>query len=387
MERLVVPPEVIALIETLTSSGHEAWCVGGALRDALLGVPQSDFDVATSATPEEVKRLFPRTVGVGEQYGTIGVLDRNRVLHEVTTFRRDVSTDGRRAVVAYGVSLDEDLARRDFTINAIAYQPVTGEWRDPFNGSDDLAARVIRAVGNPLERFREDYLRILRALRFAARYDLSIEPATWSAAKESAGGLSTLSAERVRDEWFKGLRTACRVPQLAALWRDVGAAELWLPGLSPDLPDSLSAQPRDPVLLTTLLVSDPVELLRRLKSSNAELARAAAITAAPGEPAQPDPVAVRRWLAAAAGAADDLLVRWELRHGSAAPWAAEVAGVRARGEATTRKQLAVSGSDLLAAGLAGPAVGQALDRLLERVLEEPALNHRDTLLALPEVRP
>ena len=176
-----VPSEVRQIVQTLVEAGHQAWCVGGALRDSLLGQEQSDFDVATSATPDEVRALFPRTIAVGEAYGTIGVLDRHRRLHEVTTFRRDVSTDGRRAVVAYGVSLDDDLARRDFTINAIAYQPLTGEWRDPFGGARDLAARTLRAVGRPAERFREDYLRILRAVRFAARFGLAIDPETWDA--------------------------------------------------------------------------------------------------------------------------------------------------------------------------------------------------------------
>ncbi len=164
-----IPDEVLEIARTLEAAGHEAWCVGGALRDALLGHPHSDYDFATSATPAQITALFRRTAPVGEKYGTVGVLDRFRVLHEVTTFRRDVATDGRHAVVAYGVSLEEDLARRDFTINAIAYHPLRGEWRDPFGGRADLARGLIRAVGEPAERFREDYLRILRGLRFAAR--------------------------------------------------------------------------------------------------------------------------------------------------------------------------------------------------------------------------
>jgi tRNA nucleotidyltransferase (CCA-adding enzyme) len=119
-----IPEEVREIARTLEDAGFEAWCVGGALRDALLGHPHSDYDFATSATPAQVTALFRRTAPVGEKYGTVGVLDRHRVLHEVTTFRRDVTSDGRHAVVAYGVSLDEDLARRDFTINAMAYHPL-----------------------------------------------------------------------------------------------------------------------------------------------------------------------------------------------------------------------------------------------------------------------
>ena len=379
-----VPAEVREIVQTLTDAGFEAWCVGGALRDALFGEEQSDFDVATSATPDRVRKLFPRTVPVGEQYGTIGVLDRNRQLHEVTTFRRDVSTDGRRAVVAYGVSLDDDLARRDFTINAIAYQPLTGEWRDPFGGARDIAARVLRAVGTAEERFREDYLRVLRAIRFAARFGLAIEPATWEAARAAAPGLGGLSAERVRDEWFKGLRTAGDVRELVRFWREVGAADVWLPGLAADPPASLSAPPRDPVLLTCALVPEPAAMLRRLRASNAEIGRAEAVAAGRVAPVEPGPAGARRWLARTGPAADDLLRLRELTHGEPAPWAKEVEGVRRRGEATARKDLAVTGADLLAAGLRGPAIGDALDHLLERVLDEPALNRRDALLALVE---
>ena len=205
--RIPIPDEVIALARRLEEAGHEAWCVGGAVRDTLLGDMQKDFDLATSATPEQVQALFKRTVAVGVKYGTVGVFDSERVLHEVTTFRHDVRTDGRHAEVAYGVSLDEDLARRDFTVNAIAYHPLRGEWRDLFGGVQDLERRRLRAVGDPSARFREDYLRVLRALRFAARLDFAIDPETWEAACAAAGGLSQLSSERVRDEWVKGLAT------------------------------------------------------------------------------------------------------------------------------------------------------------------------------------
>ncbi|HEX5964090.1 MAG TPA: CCA tRNA nucleotidyltransferase, partial [Gemmatimonadales bacterium] len=197
---LKIPEAILDIARKLEAAGFEAWCVGGNLRDALLEHPHSDYDIATSATPDQVQKLFPRTVEVGIKYGTVGVLDRTRALHEVTTFRRDVATDGRHAVVAYGASLEEDLARRDFTINAIAYHPLRGEWRDPFNGAGDLANRVVRAVGDPAQRFREDYLRVLRAIRFAARFGFTIDPPTWEAARAAAPGLRQLSAERVRDE-------------------------------------------------------------------------------------------------------------------------------------------------------------------------------------------
>jgi len=386
-DRVPVPEEVLEIARVLEEAGHEAWCVGGALRDTLLGDPHSDFDIATSARPEEVQRLFRRTAPIGVEHGTVGVIDRKRVMHEVTTFRRDVETDGRHAVVEYGASLDDDLSRRDFTINAIAFHPLRGEWRDPHGGKRDLEAGVVRAVGDPAARFREDYLRILRALRFAARFGFTIEPATWAAAREAARGLGRLSAERVRDEWFKGLRTARELGTLVRLWHESGAAVTWLPELrradQGGLPPAeLSPPPRDPVLLTALLSTDPAAVLRRLRGSNAEIARAEAMAAGPAEPAAPDEVAVRRWLAAVGGAADDLAALHRLRRGGEPGWLRTVAAIRERGDPLTRGDLAVTGRDLEALGLSGKRVGETLAALLDRVLEEPAANTREQLLAL-----
>jgi tRNA nucleotidyltransferase (CCA-adding enzyme) len=383
-----IPDEVLEIARTLEAAGHEAWCVGGALRDALLGHSHSDYDFATSATPAQVTALFRRTAPVGEKYGTVGVLDRHRVVHEVTTFRRDVATDGRHAVVAYGVSLEEDLARRDFTINAIAYHPLRGEWRDPFGGREDLARRLIRAVGEPAERFREDYLRILRGLRFAARLGFTVEPATWAAAVAAAPGLAQLSAERVRDEWFKGLRTARSPAELVDLWTRAGAAERWIPELGSVSPALLArarevpVARRDPVLLTMLLVNDAAPVLRRLRASNSEIERAVAVARGPAAPADQDPRAVRRWLAAVGRAADDLLALESLRTGAEPAWGGVVSEIRARHEPLTRGDLAISGAELQALGAAGPRIGELLAALLDRVLDDPGLNDRATLLAL-----
>jgi tRNA nucleotidyltransferase (CCA-adding enzyme) len=389
---LQIPASILQIARTLESAGFEAWCVGGTLRDALLGHPQSDYDIATSATPEQVQRLFPRTVAVGIKYGTVGVLDQDRALHEVTTFRRDVATDGRHAVVEYGVALEEDLARRDFTINAIAYHPLRREWRDPFEGSRDLERRVVRAVGDPAQRFREDYLRILRATRFAARFDFVIDPATWDAARVSAPGLTQLSGERVRDEWFKGLETARSIIQFAKLWVEVGAARIWIPELQTEsVAGNEMAEPprdvRDPVLLTALLTSQPAGVLRRLKASNAEVDRASGMEKGPEAPAATDERAVRRWLSAVGAAADDLTALWSLRRGAEPPWSPTMREIRRRGDPLSRSDLAINGSDLQALGASGPQIGQTLATLLERVLEDPALNTRDTLLALARTLP
>src|SRR5919202_596111 len=220
----LAPPEPVREIaRRLERAGFEAWCVGGAVRDALLGHPHLDWDIATSATPVEVRRLFRRTIPVGIEFGTVGVLDREGTMHEVTTFRRDVQTDGRHAVVEFGASLDDDLARRDFTINAIAFSPTSGRIHDPFHGREDLERGVVRAVGIPEERMREDRLRALRALRFAARFDFAIEPRTWQAIVGSAPHLGRLSRERVKQEIETTMEQVERPGRAITLWRDSGA--------------------------------------------------------------------------------------------------------------------------------------------------------------------
>ena len=140
MQQLRPTPSVLDIAHRLEEAGFEAWCVGGAIRDALLGGHPLDWDLATSARPEQVQKLFgrKRTIPVGIEFGTVSVLDDDGVAHEITTFRHDVKTDGRHAVVEFGASLDDDLARRDFTINAIAYRPRTAELRDPFDGRGDI---------------------------------------------------------------------------------------------------------------------------------------------------------------------------------------------------------------------------------------------------------
>ncbi len=387
-ERLPIPDEVLRIARTLETAGFETWCVGGAIRDNLLGLENHDFDLTTAAPPGEVRRLFKRTVPVGVEHGTVAVLDREQRAHEVTTFRRDIKTDGRHAVVEFGVSLMDDLARRDFTINAIAYHPIRHEWRDPFRGADDLDAKLIRSVGDPNWRFQEDYLRILRALRFSARFGFRIHAGTLEAAKANVQGLAQLSAERVRDEWFKGIRTAGRVSKLLALWKDVGAARIWLPeirerGEGRSSIAAVDKLPRDPVLITAFLASDPASLLTRLKCSNKEIERGRAI----GEwrDKYPDPKhlpEVRRWLSGVGEYADDLLALPQVRTSALSPLPKVVASIRAAKDPLTVKDLAVTGDDLLAAGVRpGPEVGETLQRLLAEVLEDPTRNTRDRLLA------
>jgi tRNA nucleotidyltransferase (CCA-adding enzyme) len=387
--KLPIPQEVLRIAQRLEDAGFETWCVGGAVRDNLLCYANKDFDLATSATPQQVIRLFKQTIPIGLEHGTVGVLDRKRRPHEVTTFRRDVKTDGRHAVVEFGVSLDEDLARRDFTINAIAYHPTRYEWHDPFSGAADLEGRVIRAVGEPEQRIREDYLRILRALRFAARYGFAIEPETWKAAVANVAGLGHLSAERVREEWFRGLQGARQPSDLVRLWSEVGALEIWLPEL--DSPGFTGASDRltvvdkipdqDPTLITAYLSSDPGASLVRLKCSKADVERASAIGCHMSSTPDPaSPADVRRWMARVGQAIDDL-VTIRVAEGAGARLRIAVQRIRASGAPLTVSDLALNGEDLLAAGVEqGPEVGRILRELLDHVLRDPELNTRPQLL-------
>src|SRR6185312_9478738 len=190
-----------SIIERLRAEGHSAWLVGGCVRDLLLGRAPKDFDVATSARPEELLRLFPRSGQVGAHFGVVLVRDGDAQV-EVATFRSDLDyADGRRpTAVHFETDPEQDVLRRDFTINALLLDPATSEVIDYTGGRADLAAGVIRAIGDPVRRFREDHLRLLRAVRFAARLNFTIEPGTFAAMRELAPAIRGISAERVRDE-------------------------------------------------------------------------------------------------------------------------------------------------------------------------------------------
>ena len=205
MEQITItmPADAARIIETLEQAGYEAYAVGGCVRDSVLGRVPEDWDITTSASPEQVKALFPRTIDTGIAHGTVTVME-NRVGYEVTTYRVDgVYEDGRHpSSVTFTASLEEDLLRRDFTINAMAYNPRTG-LVDLYDGMGDIDRKCIRCVGVPMERFSEDALRILRALRFASQLGFEIEERTLAAMKELAPRLAAVSAERVRVELVK----------------------------------------------------------------------------------------------------------------------------------------------------------------------------------------
>ena len=401
------PPEALSRIaETLESRGYEAWAVGGAVRDQLLGHQRADWDLATDARPDDVRRVFRRTVPIGVEHGTVGVLGEDEILYEVTTFRRDVETDGRHAVVEFSDSIDEDLSRRDFTINAVAWRPATGEVRDPFGGIEDLERGVLRAVGEPGDRFREDFLRVLRGLRFAGRYGLEMEPRTRSALEEAVPGLEGLSAERVREELLKVLADE-RASNALRLYAETGAFEPWLAELA-----AAAAAPRWELDLAAVDALPPVrralrlarllmpiaedrearasrarDLLRRLKFSNARTERVSHLLRHYPPVVSPlDSAAeIRLWLVEVdPGAVRDLfrLAFADVRASGAeergrllvAAWRRVHEELLASPPLRV-SDLALDGHDLIEMGVAqGPMVGLVLDELHSLVLEEPELN-------------
>jgi tRNA nucleotidyltransferase (CCA-adding enzyme) len=199
----IIPNNILDAIKVLNDNGFEAYLVGGAIRDILMGKEPQDFDICTAATPEEIKKIFPKNFDLGEKFGTVATIINDEVV-EITTFRKDSTySDGRHPdSVEFSSSIVEDLERRDFTMNAIAYSPNTG-MVDPFGGLSAIENKEIKAVGNPLDRFNEDGLRIMRAVRFSSKLGFDIDKDTHSAMLECKNNLKRVSKERISSELLK----------------------------------------------------------------------------------------------------------------------------------------------------------------------------------------
>jgi tRNA nucleotidyltransferase (CCA-adding enzyme) len=226
-----VPKYVIETAKSLSRHGHEAWVVGGSVRDLIIGKPAYDYDIATDAHPEEVMGIFRRAIPTGIRHGTVTILKGGHQV-EVTTFRSDGKYSDKRRPdnVTYASTIYEDLARRDFTINGIAYNPITGVRVDPYNGTGDIGKKIIRTIGDPVERFREDGLRPFRACRFAAQLEFTIEQNTFLAISHCLDTTSEISMERIRDEFLKILGS--RQPSIGIdLMRKCGLLEQVAPEL------------------------------------------------------------------------------------------------------------------------------------------------------------
>ena len=443
-----VPTDVMAVLRTLRGASRQAWLAGGAVRDILCGVAAQDFDVATDALPEQVVRLFPRVIPTGMQHGTVTVLSGEHKV-EVTTFRGEGRyLDGRRpSSVTFLADIEGDLARRDFTVNAIAWDPIAGVVRDPFSGVEDLRQRRLRAVGDPLARFSEDGLRPLRAVRFASTLRLALDRPAWLAIPQALDVFARVAMERVRDELIKllvrgappsrGLRLLLRsgllariVPELLEsvnfaqnrhhrwdVWRhtlrcvDAAPPDLVvrLAALLHDVAKPRSAAPKegapgentfyDHEKLGARLATD---ILQRLKFPRRETERVALLVAEHNWHYLPEwnDATVRRVLARIGP--EELPALWMLRRadlnargrlveeGLANQAAAEARFQREIDRASALKvtDLAIGGEDVMRELRIRPGrqVGEVLARLLERVLDDPDLNTREKLLRLmPEV--
>jgi len=428
---IFIPEPVQEILRRLEDAGYEAWCVGGAVRDALLGLTPGDWDVTTSAAPEAVLELFsPNALPTGLQHGTVTVGGGV----EVTTFRRDGAyLDNRHPDhVEFTGSLTEDLARRDFTVNAVAMD-LRGALADPFGGREDLAARVLRAVGEPEKRFREDALRILRGLRFASKLGFGIEPETRRAIHRCGPLLRNIAPERIQAE-MTGILCGAHVAEILLEYPDV--LGVFMPEILPCVgfdqrsvyhcydvwehtARAAAAAKPDPVLRWAMLLHDlgkpstftldsegrghfyghwrvsvplGAAILDRLRVDNRSKKMILTLVERHDAPLTLSEKSVRRNLSRYGEEALRLLLEvkradnlaqaepYRDRQTLIQQWEDLLELVLQSGECFSLRQLAVKGGDLTALGLRGPQVGQALNELLELVIDEKLPNDRDLLL-------
>ena len=402
--KLTLDPGAAALLDALHAAGYAAYAVGGCVRDSLLGRTAHDWDLCTSALPQQVMELFgtEQCIPTGLQHGTVTIKYGGQ-LYETTTFRTEGSyTDGRHPdAVQFVPDVREDLARRDFTINAMAYNEAEG-LVDPFGGQKDLQNGMLRAVGEPQQRFTEDALRILRLYRFAARFGFALDAATARAARQLAPHLDCISAERIQEELAKLLAA----PQPGA-YLEPAVLAVVLPELTPEgltaakpVVDACPAGEENlPVrwaaLLGALGETDTRRVLKRLRCSNACIEETAVLvreTAGEGvseekASAHPGDIHIRRLLGQyGLRTVERLCALCAALHPQNAPDCA-LAAQRARqleadGVCCRVSQLAVNGRDLMAAGIpAGPALRRVLETLLDGVIRAEYPNEKPVLLA------
>jgi len=437
-----VPEDVRAICKQLNEAGHEAYVVGGCVRDLLLGKDAADWDVTTNAKPEAVKKIFPRVIPTGIQHGTVSVLMKGHP-YEVTTFRGEGAySDGRRPdTVEFVNDITADLARRDFTVNAIALDPNNGKLVDPYEGQKDISRKVIRAVGKPLERFLEDGLRVLRAARFTATLEFDLDPETEKAISPSLDVYKKVSQERVRDEWVKAMK-ARRPSRAFDVMRTSGilaitcpemlegvgmdqnkwhAYDVWKHGM-----ECLDACVGGPILRIAAMLHDVGKPRSRAFSDKtkdwtfydherigAEIADPICLRLRFSNDEREHIVhLVRNHLFHYTDEWNDATVRRFIKRigidNLEDLYALNEADVRAKGRAEgpdltaltslkahvkkvieegaalTTRDLAIRGNDLMKelAITPGPQIGKILNALLEEVIADPKKNDRDTLLAL-----
>lgn len=439
---ITLPPALLRVLHALECAGYPAYMVGGCLRDAMRGVPPHDFDVTTAATPAQMLEVFCaaglRTIETGLKHGTVTVLSDGEPI-ECTTYRIETTySDGRHPdAVVFTDRIADDLARRDFTVNAMAcripaaaradfdcdapLRAVVGENAEPvdlYGGREDLAAGVLRCVGEPCRRFEEDALRILRCVRFSVQLGFSVEKATRHALRSCRDGLSRISRERCAAEWTRMLENEMPLRQGLALITEAGLWQYLLPeaGGEPTAAACDRAallRPDAALRMAALLRSvgdvynnkdnyEPATLARRvcttLRLSTAMTRRTECLLEGSLTPLPTDDTALRRMMAACGemtedavllgalcAVSDDCVAAWieqgrdraellSLLSPDAAETLRRCAAVRARGDALHVGDLALNGRDLAQMGYRGKQIGEMQQQLLEAVLSTPALN-------------
>ena len=429
---MVIPEYVLTCLNALENANFPCYAVGGCVRDALLGLTPHDYDLCTAATPAQIKAVFSHhsLVLAGEKHGTVGVITPEGVV-EITTFRTegDYLDNRHPETVTFVSDIQADLARRDFTVNAMAYSPTRG-FVDPFGGREDLEKRILRAVGNPAARFREDSLRILRGVRFSVRFQLTLDPDTQSAMTELAPLMENLARERV----FEELCQLLPLVKAEDLLRDIPVLTRVIPELSPMVGfDQRSPHHAYDIFTHTAYVTQAVapelalrwaallhdvgkpaafttdetgrghfyghaqlgaelanEILLRLKAPTALRERVVFLIAHHMDKFQPERKQLRRQLSRYGEETLKQLLALQKADfcskgvlGDTLPCSGIeelIAEILAEESCLTVKDLAVNGHDLMALGITGQAIGQTLNALLDAVLEENLPNERGALL-------
>ncbi|MCQ2081420.1 MAG: CCA tRNA nucleotidyltransferase [Lachnospiraceae bacterium] len=436
--KISLPSDVNFIIDMITKAGYEAFAVGGCIRDAILGRIPEDYDITTSATPEEIKTIFKKTIDTGIEHGTVTVMLKG-VGYEVTTYRIDGKYEDARhpSSVSYTKSLREDLLRRDFTINAMAYNAKDG-LVDPFGGQDDIKRKLIRCVGVPYERFSEDALRIMRAVRFSSQLGYEIDEDTKTAMKELSGNLSKISEERIQVELVK--LVCSDHPENMRVMYETGITKVILPEFDAmmETPQnhphhiysvgehtikSMEEIEKDKMLRLAMLFHDigkpkvrtkdekgfdhfhshpevsfemTKDILRRLKFDNDTINCVSKLVGFHDKLIEPNEKAVRRAMNEVGEIIFPLLLmvkkadvmaqsdykRHEKLQRLATLWSLYTK-ICENNQCTNLKELKIKGQDLIKIGYkAGPGLGEELKRLLDKVIDDPSLNNQDTLIKL-----
>lgn len=433
-----LPRDVADIIHTIEDAGYEAYAVGGCIRDTILGREPNDWDITTSAKPEDVKALFRRTIDTGIQHGTVTVM-MNRTGYEITTYRIDGEyEDGRHPKeVTFTSELREDLRRRDFTINALAYNDRVG-LVDEFDGIGDMERKLVRCVGDPVERFTEDALRMMRAVRFSAQLGYEIDPATKDAIRTMAPNLQKVSAERIQVELVK-LVTSNHPDYLRTAY-ETGMTAQFLPefdicmeteqnnphhmySVGEHILHSMEEVEADKVLRLTMMLHDiakpqtltideegithntghPVmgeqmskEILRRLRFDNDTITKVSRLIRDHDRRFEANERVIRRAVNQIGTDLFPMLIKVQeadLSAQSDYQRAEKEERIRVakeiyqtildKNQALSLKDLAVSGKDLIEDGIKpGKELGAILEKLMDAVLEDPELNQKETLLSL-----